>query len=130
MHSLSLKRAAELFHKQSGAVSGEAARMTDYAHETLAEQGYVPYYLYRQKNTADNRENTGYAMPGTESLYNIFVMEELQTVLAVGAGASTKLVDRAGGRIERLVNFKYPYEYIGRFDETMRTKQRVFEFFA
>ncbi|MBS7369765.1 MAG: coproporphyrinogen dehydrogenase HemZ, partial [Oscillospiraceae bacterium] len=130
VHSLSLKRAAELFHKQSGAVSGEAARMTDYAHETLAAQGYVPYYIYRQKNTADNRENTGYAMPGTESLYNIFVMEELQTVLAVGAGASTKLVDRAGGRIERLVNFKYPYEYIGRFDETMRTKQRVFEFFA
>lgn len=130
VHSLSLKRAAELFHKQSGAVSGEAARMTDYAHETLAAQGYVPYYLYRQKNTADNRENTGYAMPGTESLYNIFVMEELQTVLAVGAGASTKLVDRAGSRIERLVNFKYPYEYIGRFDETMRTKQRVFEFFA
>lgn len=73
VHTLSLKRAAALFRAQ-GADSCGAAEMVDYAHEKLAAQGYLPYYLYRQKNTADNRENTGYAKPGTESLYNMFIM--------------------------------------------------------
>lgn len=130
VHSLSLKRAATLFHEQNRRLRGGAAEMTDYAHETLMRQGYSPYYLYRQKNTADNRENTGYAKPGTESLYNMFIMEELQTILAVGAGASTKLVDSKSGRIQRIANLKYPYEYLDRFDEILAQKKTVFDFFV
>lgn len=130
VHSLSLKRAAALFHEQDRELRGGAAQMIDYTHSKLSSLGYQPYYLYRQKNTADNRENTGYAKPGTESLYNIFIMEELQTILAVGAGASTKLVDSENGRITRLANFKYPYEYIDRFDEITASKQSIISFFA
>ncbi len=130
VHSLSLKRAAKLFREGADGTAGEAERMVDCAHKTLAEHGYVPYYLYRQKNTADNQENTGYAKPGTESLYNTYIMEELQTVLAVGAGASTKLVDRSTGRIQRLTNHKYPYEYLDRFNDILENKRNIFSFFV
>ena len=104
--------------------------MIEYTHRTLAERGYLPYYLYRQKNTADNQENTGYARAGTQSLYNMFIMEEVQTILACGAGASTKLVDAQNGRIKRIVNFKYPYEYLDRFDRIEQLKREVHEFFV
>lgn len=130
VHSLSLKRAATLFRERGERTGEGAAEMIDYTHATLAQRGYAPYYLYRQKNTADNRENTGYAKSGKESLYNLYIMEELQTILAVGAGASTKLVDREGGRIHRISNFKYPYEYIDRFDEICKEKHQIFDFFV
>lgn len=130
VHSLALKRAARLFHEGAGSAVGETERMIDYAHKKLAECGYIPYYLYRQKNTADNQENTGYAKPGTESLYNTYIMEELQTILAVGAGASTKLVDRATGRIQRITNHKYPYEYLDRFNDILENKRQIFSFFV
>lgn len=130
VHSLSLKRAATLFHEQDKKTAGGAAEMIDYTHAALKQDGYAPYYLYRQKNTADNQENTGYALPDTESLYNMYIMEELQTILAVGAGASTKLVDTAGGRIERLTNHKFPYEYLDRFDNILKFKERIFDFFV
>lgn len=130
VHSLSLKRAAALFRAGSDSEPGQAERMIDYAHKTLAERGYIPYYLYRQKNTADNQENTGYAKPGCESLYNTYIMEELQTILAVGAGASTKLVDRKTGRIKRITNHKYPYEYLDRFDDILENKRQIFGFFV
>lgn len=126
VHTLSLKRAAALF-RASDADSTGAAEMVDYAHAKLAALGYQPYYLYRQKNTADNRENTGYAKPSTESLYNMFIMEELQTILAAGAGGSTKLV--SGGRIKRIANYKYPYEYIDRFNKVINNKREIIGFF-
>lgn len=128
VHSLSLKRAARLFRERESEPSG-AYEMTSYAHKKLSACGYEPYYLYRQKNTADNCENTGYAKPGTESLYNMFIMEEVQTILAVGAGASTKLVDIPSGRIERVTNLKYPYEYLGRFNEVIAGKSKIIGFF-
>ena len=130
VHSLSLKRAAALFREGKEGAAGETERMIDYAHQKLAEHGYIPYYLYRQKNTADNQENTGYAKPGTESLYNTYIMEELQTILAVGAGASTKLVDRRTGRIKRITNHKYPYEYLDRFNDILENKREIFGFFV
>ena len=130
VHSLSLKRAAALFREGKEGAAGETERMIDYAHQKLAEHGYIPYYLYRQKNTADNQENTGYAKPGTESLYNTYIMEELQTILAVGAGASTKLVDRRTGRIKRITNHKYPYEYLDRFNDILENKREIFSFFV
>ncbi len=130
VHSLSLKRAATLFHEQDRRISTGAAEMIDYTHKSLREDGYAPYYLYRQKNTADNQENTGYALPETESLYNMYIMEELQTILAVGAGASTKLVDTDGGRIVRLTNHKFPYEYLDRFNDIQLKKTEIFDFFV
>ncbi|MGN0649133.1 MAG: coproporphyrinogen dehydrogenase HemZ [Oscillospiraceae bacterium] len=129
VHSLSLKRAATLFREADRRTCG-AAGMIEYTHKTLAENGYIPYYLYRQKNTADNQENTGYSKAGAESLYNMFIMEEVQTILACGAGASTKLVDTANGRIKRIMNFKYPYEYLDRFDKIEQLKREVIEFFV
>lgn len=130
VHSLSLKRAAALFHEQDRKTCGGAAQMIDYTHEKLHGAGYIPYYLYRQKNTADNQENTGYAKRGKESLYNMFIMEELQTILAVGAGASTKLVDTKHGRIKRLCNCKFPYEYLDRFNDVKSKNAEIFDFFV
>ncbi len=130
VHSLALKRAAALFREDRSGAEGETGRMIDYANKKLAECGYIPYYLYRQKNTADNQENTGYAKPGTESLYNTYIMEELQTILAVGAGASTKLVDRKTGKIMRITNHKYPYEYLDRFTDILENKRAIFSFFV
>lgn len=130
VHSLSLKRAAALFHEQDRKTLGGAVQMIDYTHERIANAGYAPYYLYRQKNTADNQENTGYAKRGTESLYNMFIMEELQTILAVGAGASTKLVDTKRGRIKRLCNHKFPYEYLDRFNDVKSKNAEIFDFFV
>ncbi|MGN0687017.1 MAG: coproporphyrinogen dehydrogenase HemZ [Oscillospiraceae bacterium] len=129
VHSLSLKRAATLFREQDKR-SGGAAQMIDYTHRSLGAKGYLPYYLYRQKNTADNQENTGYALAGTESLYNMYIMEELQTILAVGAGATTKLVDMENNRIKRIANHKFPYEYLDRFDDIQNSKSEIFGFFA
>ena len=130
VHSLSLKRAATLFHEWDRNTGSGAAQMIDYTHAQLGMAGYLPYYLYRQKNTADNQENTGYAKRGTESLYNMYIMEELQTILAVGAGATTKLVDAESGRIARIANHKFPYEYLDRFDDIAEKNKQIFGFFA
>jgi oxygen-independent coproporphyrinogen-3 oxidase len=102
--------------------------MTNYAEKFLPDKGYNPYYLYRQKNTVGNLENVGFAKKGFESLYNIYIMEENQTILAAGAGASTKLVSQSG-RIERVFNYKYPYEYVSNFDEILKRKEIIREFF-
>ncbi len=130
VHSLSLKRAATLFHERDVRGSDDVAKMIDYTHSTLQSDGYAPYYLYRQKNTADNQENTGYALPDTESLYNMYIMEELQTILAVGAGACTKLVDTKRGSIHRISNHKFPYEYLDRFNDIISSKKEIFDFFV
>ena len=103
--------------------------MVDYGNKVLLEHGYAPYYLYRQKNTIDNLENTGYSKPGKESLYNIYIMDETQTILGTGCAASTKLVD-ANNSITRVMNYKFPYEYINRFDELMNKKNQIHDFFA
>ena len=88
--------------------------------------GYLPYYMYRQKNTVDNLENVGYAKKGFESYYNIFIMDETQTILGAGCAASTKLL-YAGNRIERIHNYKFPYEYIKSFDKLMEKKEEITE---
>ena len=77
-----------------------------------------------------NLENTGWAKPGFENYYNVFIMEENQSILACGAGAVTKLFDPAADRLERIFDFKYPYEYISRFQEMMMRKDRVKEFYG
>ncbi len=129
VHSLSLKRASDMFQGNTD-YSPHASEMVDYAHSAASESGYFPYYLYRQKNTSGNRENTGYAKPGTESLYNIFIMEERQTILAVGAGAAGKLVNTDSGRIRRITNYKYPYEYLDKFNDIVDKKKAIFDFYV
>src|SRR5699024_8457215 len=95
----------------------------------LKEAGYQPYYLYRQKNTLQNLENVGWCKPGHEGYYNIYIMEEVQTILSAGAGGSTKLVADGGKRMQRIFNFKYPNEYIQRFAEVLERKKGVAEFY-
>ena len=89
-------------------------------------KGYNPYYLYRQKNTLDNLENTGYAKPGTEGVYNILIMDDSETIFGVGAAASTKLVSK-NGKLCRIRNFKYPYEYVKSFDRIIEKKKKEVE---
>lgn len=129
VHTLSLKRSSDLAYEKAAAFSareGAATKMLDYAYDVLPQTGYTPYYLYRQRNTRENLENVGFSKPGYDGLYNIFIMDETHTILACGAGGVTKL---KGERLERIYNHKYPYEYIGRFDEILLRKGRVNEFY-
>ena len=124
VHTLSLKRSSALFQQMSGDEDYSAVqKMVEYAYHALTSAGYEPYYLYRQKNTRGNLENVGYAKPGHFGKYNVYIMDEIQTILAAGAGAVTKIV--LPGDIERLYNYKYPYEYISGFDDILAKKQRV-----
>ena len=117
VHTFSVKRASEF--KNEGRFDRQgyvAAESVDYSQLALTRAGYLPYYMYRQKNTVGNLENVGYAKPGCEGLYNIYMMEEIHSIFAAGASSVTKLVSlpEADGsvRIERLFQPKYPYEYL------------------
>ena len=131
VHTLALKRSSDLAVNGADVADGEeVAKMLDYAQKRLGESGYSPYYMYRQSKSAGNLENTGWSKEGRECLYNVFMMEECHTVLAAGAGAVTKLKDPHGDYIERIFNFKYPYEYIARFDELTDRKEKIKEFYG
>ena len=130
VHTLALKRAARLNREGEPGKAETAEEMLAFADEVLLQTGYRPYYLYRQSRMVGNLENTGWAKPGYESLYNVLIMEECQSVLACGAGAVTKLKDPCSDRIERVFNFKYPYEYIDRYAEMMSRKDRVKKFYG
>lgn len=124
VHTLSIKRSSALFQQMSGEEDYSAVqRMVEYAYHALTGAGYEPYYLYRQKNTRGNLENVGYSKPGHFGKYNVCIMDEIQTILAVGAGAVTKIV--LPGEIERIYNYKYPYEYIANFDDILAKKERI-----
>lgn len=130
IHTLTVKRSSKLFTEEERRVDDRVGEMVTFGQKHLLEKGYLPYYLYRQKNTVDNLENVGFAKAGYECLYNIYIMEEAQTILAVGAGGSTKLVNTGTGKIERLFNYKFPYEYISRYDKMIAKKERIAEFFG
>ena len=127
VHTLALKRSARIFQEESELfVSGaQAAEMLDYADAQLLKHGYLPYYLYRQSRMVGNLENTGWAKQGFESPYNVFIMDESQTILACGAGAASKIKDPYSDGLTRIFNFKYPYEYISRFEEMIIRKDQV-----
>lgn len=127
VHTMYLKRAARLisdFEKLRFAKDMDS--MVQLSYDYLTEKGYNPYYLYKQKNTLGNLENVGFSREGHESLYNIFIMEEIQTILAMGGGASTKMVK--GDRIERVFNPKEASDYIKRIDEIIEKKKAALEF--
>ncbi|WRS28242.1 coproporphyrinogen dehydrogenase HemZ [Oscillospiraceae bacterium MB08-C2-2] len=129
VHTLTVKRSSALREEEHSQIARPGA-MVDYARKALSSAGYLPYYLYRQKATIESLENTGYCLPGHEGRYNICIMNETQTILAVGAGASTKLYFPETGELERVFNYKFPYEYIGRFEEILARKERVMELYA
>jgi len=130
VHTLALKRAARLNiereqYKDKGAV--EVSEMLEASVRFAAEHGYLPYYLYRQKNMEENLENVGYAREGKEGLYNILIMEEKHSILALGAGGATKLVLSGGERIERCENVKSLKDYLERTDEMIARKRAFFD---
>ncbi len=126
VHSMAVKRAASLrFTDTELAKSKDMNEMLSYTQKRMAQTGRKPYYMYRQKNISGNLENVGYAKDGYMSTYNINIMEEKQTIIALGGGGSTKLV--MGDRIERIFNFKDPLEYINRFDEILQKKDEILE---
>lgn len=115
VHTLCIKSAAE-FARQKEEICNpysDTTKSVDYSQLVCKNAGYIPYYIYRQKNTVDNLENVGFALPGTEGRYNIYMMEEVHSIFSVGAGAVTKLVSGSGAKIERIFDYKYPYEYLG-----------------
>lgn len=125
VHTLSFKRASEMTHnkeKYKVADRKTAEKMMQLAHDWTDEHGYTPYYLYRQKNILGNLENVGYSLPGEESIYNIVIMEEVQTIIGLGCGASTKLVDSETGKITQYHNPKDPAAYILTFEEAIHKK--------
>jgi len=130
VHTLTLKRASNLVVEHRAADYADVAAMVE-SCELLEKAGYRPYYLYRQKGTLQNLENVGWCKPGYECLYNIYIMEEVHTILSAGAGGSTKLVTPGArhGKIERIFNYKYPTEYIDRFDTILARKEGVKQFY-
>lgn len=114
VHTLSIKNASEMKNEDAffDPVGNQARECVSHAGRTLADSGYNPYYLYRQKRTVGNGENTGFSLPGHEGLYNVMMMEETSTVFACGAGAITKLVSADGEHIDRIAFPKYPFEYL------------------
>jgi coproporphyrinogen dehydrogenase hemZ len=126
IHSLALKRAARLNTENKREIMDNdlILSMINTATDTCADLGLEPYYLYRQKNMAGNLENIGFSKPGKECLYNILIMEEKQTIIACGAGTSSKIVF-GDGRIERIENVKDPKLYIERLDEMIMRKESM-----
>ena len=129
LHTLTVKHGANLAPMAQSVFAATADAMNEYAYGEFAKAGYFPYYLYRQKGTVDNLENVGFCKPGKEGIYNIFIMDETHTILSAGAGGVTKLKAPYDKKIERIFNFKYPYEYIERFEQMNERKEQVKEFY-
>ena len=123
IHTLSLKKGSSLI-KNPEDLPDCVGQMLDYAYDSLRNSGYEPYYLYRQKNMRGGYENTGWTKKGHENIYNICMMEELCTIIAMGAGGSSKLI-RDSGRNERITTPKYPLEYIEHIEKTCKDKEKI-----
>ncbi|MBQ9461220.1 MAG: coproporphyrinogen dehydrogenase HemZ [Clostridia bacterium] len=133
VHTLAMKRSSHLtMQGKELDTIGEspAAGMLRYCEKKLASEGYHPYYLYRQTRMEGNLENVGWSKDGFDGLYNVFVMDETHTILGVGAGAVTKLKKPGSEQLERIFNYKYPYEYINGFETLLSRKERVKTFYA
>jgi coproporphyrinogen dehydrogenase HemZ len=127
VHTMSVKRASRLNEEKESfarTADGTVAAMIDLARASLRTAGFKPYYLYRQKNILANLENVGYAKLGYEGIYNILIMEEIQSILALGAGATSKIVF-PGNRIERIFNVKNVEQYVQRIDEMLERKEAM-----
>ena len=128
VHSLAIKRAARLnmFREEYGGLKIQnTPEMIELSAACARQMGMEPYYLYRQKNMAGNFENVGYSLPGKACIYNILIMEEMQTIAACGAGTTTKVVFPSENRRERCENVKEVEQYISRIDEMIQRKERI-----
>ena len=127
VHTLALKKGADLFEdRQSLSHADQVARMVDYANETLRKLGYKPYYLYRQKYMSGSFENVGWSKNGLDCLYNIYMMEEVHTILSLGGGGMNK-VNLPDGSLQRFHNPKFPEQYIEMLSQVLDDKKRLFE---
>ena len=127
VHTLALKKGADLFERRVTLPSAEeVTEMVDYAEEALRAAGYKPYYLYRQKYMSGSFENVGWSKDGLDCLYNIYMMEEIHTIISLGGGGMNK-VNLPGGKIERFHNPKFPEQYIEMIDSVLRQKEEMFE---
>lgn len=135
VHTFCIKKAAEILRQGNNVYSlrgGDAGKCVDYSQLKAQEENYLPYYMYRQKNTVGNLENVGFSLEGCEGRYNVYMMEEVHSIFALGAGAVSKMVDyrpQKGGKpvIERLFYPKYPYEYLR--DKSTQDKMLAMEEF-
>ena len=132
VHTLALKRSSAIVtENESDSVNAEGiSNMLDYAFNALTQGGYHPYYMYRQSKSLGNFENVGWCKEGKECRYNILMMEEYQHILSVGAGSVTKLLSPGIEKIERIFNYKFPFEYISRFSGLLEKKERISTFFS
>lgn len=133
VHTLCMKRASRL--TTEGVTldlqqARDAREMLAYTQNILGKNEYIPYYMYRQSRMVGNLENVGWSKKGFESLYNVYVMDETHTILACGSGGVTKLKRNNPDYLERIFNFKYPYEYIDRFDELIQRKSGIMQFYG
>ena len=131
VHTLSLKKGSRITLEGSAIPSdAEVGKMLDLAQDKLRRGGWAPYYLYRQKFMSGGFENVGWAKPGSENIYNVCIMEELCSIIALGGGGSTKLISPAGGRNIRFFAPKYPAEYISGIQKTCSDKQGIIDFYS
>lgn len=133
VHTLCMKRASRL--TTEGVTldlqqARDARKMLAYTQNILGQNEYIPYYMYRQSRMVGNLENVGWSKKNFESLYNVYVMDETHTILACGSGGVTKLKRNNPDYLERIFNFKYPYEYIDRFDELIQRKSGIMQFYG
>lgn len=131
VHTLSMKRASNIMlqHRPDFGVEDDAVRMVRLSAQKLPQAGYIPYYLYRQSRTVGNQENVGWSKPGCEGLYNVYIMDETHTILGCGAGAVSKLKQPGTDYLERIFNYKFPYEYNSGLEEMLSRKQAVTAFY-
>lgn len=130
VHSFSVKKSAQILKDNCDIynLNGDfAAESVNYAYQRLTQSGYIPYYMYRQKNTVSDLENVGYAKKDTFGAYNVLMMGDGHTVFGIGAGATTKLVKKTGEKTEilRIFSPKYPYEYL---QDNQSNEQKIFDF--
>ena len=126
VHTLALKKGADLYAERMELPSADdVAQMLAGAETSLRAAGYTPYYLYRQKYMSGSFENIGWCRPGTAGLYNIYMMEEMHSIVSLGGGAMTK-INLPDGRLERFHNPKFPQQYLERIDDVLAQKDAAF----
>ena len=126
VHTLALKKDADLFqHRDDLSSAEDVTRMVAYATEALTAHGYKPYYLYRQKYMSGSFENVGWSRDGLDCLYNIYMMEEVHTILSVGGGSISK-VNLPDGKLVRFPNPKFPEQYIEMLPAVLEKKKEMF----
>ena len=128
VHTLALKKGADLFEKREGlSTAQQVTAMVDYANAAMRALGYKPYYLYRQKYMSGSFENVGWSRDNLDCLYNIYMMEEVHTILSLGGGGMNK-VNLPDGRLQRFHNPKFPEQYIQMLPEVLRQKEELFAY--